>query len=67
VNASHQVVAGSLYRFNVIFLVGGTDVNCKFEVLEQGWMDNGRTTKAVCDNQKNFNLIHQPVGRRNKN
>lgn len=64
--ASFQVVAGSLHRFKVELINDGKIVICDFEIWERAWIRNGREVKIDCDNKKVYNFNQNPVNQRGK-
>ncbi|CRL01524.1 CLUMA_CG014251, isoform B [Clunio marinus] len=62
--ATSQVVAGRLVKFTVKLLSGENEVECKFEVWERVWLEDGREVKINCDNEKHYKLKQKPQGKK---
>jgi hypothetical protein len=64
--ATVQVVAGTLHKFKVELLNDNNKVICDFEVWERAWLKDGRQVKMHCDNNKLYSFVQTPVNQREK-
>lgn len=52
ISASHQVVSGSLYRYEVELVEGGATKKCNVQIWSQPWLENGVEVTFDCPDGK---------------